>query len=160
MSIASVVKSLFSSCGKAGETKSSESQVFCGEARTMPAETEVDFIKTLLERKFKRKFQLRVKVEGYLDDKESDMKYTLVMDDYCNSDPSHVYHSIYGNSTKNILDVKPAFLKAYWNNVEEGINSVGKHLDNWDARRAERYRDVTVAKSHEELLMLATLEGV
>jgi len=56
--------------------------------------------------------------------------------------------------------VKPAFLKAYWSNVEEGINSVGKKLDNWDAQRAERYRAVTVAKSREELLMLATLEGV
>lgn len=160
MSMASVVKSLFSSRGKARETKSSGSQDFCGEVRTMPAETEVNFIKTLLERKFKRKFQMRVKVEGYLDDKESDMKYTLVVDDYCNTDPSHDYHSIYGNSTKNILDVKPAFLKAYWSNVEEGINSVGKQLDNWDAQRAKRYRDVTVAKSHEELLMLATLEGI
>ena len=69
MSMASVVKSLFSSCGKARETKSSESQDFCGEARTMPAETEVDFIKTILDRKFKRKFQMRAKVEGYPDDK-------------------------------------------------------------------------------------------
>lgn len=56
-------------------------------------ESEVDFIKSLLEKKFGRKFQMRVRVNGYLGD---DMKYSLVVDDYCNDDPQRKCHSVGG----------------------------------------------------------------
>ena len=126
--------------------------------KSLSAESEVAFIQKLLEKKFNKKFQTRVRVEGYLG--ENDMKYTLVMDDYCTDDPHHEYHSIYGNSTENILDVRHAFLKAYWQNVEKGINSVGQELDEWDAKMVESYRNTIVAKSREELLIRAELEGI
>lgn len=86
-------------------------------------ESEVDFIKSLLEKKFGRKFQMRVRVNGYLGD---DMKYSLVVDDYCNDDPQRKYHSVGGYETKNVLDVKSEFLRAYWNIVEKVNDSVGK----------------------------------
>lgn len=125
---------------------------------SLSVEAEVDFIKTLLERKFNRKFQIRVKAEGYLG--ENDMIYTMIMDDFCNSNPTFNHHSIYGYGTRNILDVKRMFLKAYWSHVEEGINSIGKKLDKWDDDKMKRYRDVAVAKSREELFIRADLEGV
>ena len=126
--------------------------------KSLSAESEVAFIQKLLEKKFNRKFQTRVKVEGYLG--ENDMKYTLVMDDYCAYDPHHEHHSIYGNSTENVLDVRHAFLEAYWQHVEKGISCVGQELDAWDAKMAESYRNTTVAKSREELLIRAEMEGV
>ena len=86
-------------------------------------EMEVDFIKSLLEKKFGRKFQMRVRANGYLG---GDMKYSLVVDDYCNNDPQRKYHSLGGYETKNILDVKSEFLRAYWNIVEKVHDSVGK----------------------------------
>ena len=120
-------------------------------------ESEVDFIKSLLEKKFDRKFQMRVRVNGYLGD---DMKYSLVVDDYCNDDPQRKYHSVGGYETKNVLDVKSEFLRAYWNIVEKVHDSVGKQLDSWDARMIADYKDVMVVDSREELLIKARLEGV
>lgn len=120
-------------------------------------ESEVDFIKSLLEKKFGRKFQMRVRVNGYLGD---DMKYFLVVDDYCNDDPQQKNHSVSGYETKNVLDVKSEFLRAYWNIVEKVHDSVGKQLDSWDARMIADYKDVMVVDSREELLMKARLEGV
>lgn len=121
------------------------------------AETEVDFIKSLLEKKFGRRFQMRVRVNGYLGD---DMKYFLVVDDYCNDDSQRKYHSVSGYETKNVLDVKSEFLRAYWNIIEKVHDSVGKQLDSWDARMIADYKDVMVVDSREELLMKARLEGV
>lgn len=48
----------------------------------------------------------------------------------------------------------------FWSHVEEGINSIGKKLDKWDDDTMKRYRDVSVVKSREELLIRADLEGV
>lgn len=120
-------------------------------------ESEVDFIKSLLEKKFGRKFQMRVRVNGYLGD---DMKYSLVVDDYCNDDPQRKHHSVGGYETKNVLDAKSEFLRAYWNIVEKVNDSVGKQLDSWDARMITDYKDVMVVDSREELLIKARLEGV
>ena len=120
-------------------------------------ESEVDFIKSLLEKKFGRRFQMRVRANGYLGD---DMNYSLVVDDYCNDDPERKYHSLYGYETKNILDVKSEFLRAYWNIVEKVHDSVGKQLDTWETRMIADYKDVMVVDSREELLMKARLEGV
>ena len=94
-------------------------------------ESEVDFIKSLLEKKFGRKFQMRVRVNGYLGD---DMNYSLVVDDYCNNDSQRKYHSFSGYETKNILDVKSEFLRAYWYSVKKVHDSIGKQLDSWDAK--------------------------
>lgn len=123
----------------------------------IPVEAEVNFIKTLLERKFNGKFQMRVKAEGYLGE---EMYYRLVVDDYCNSDPQQKYHSFSGYGTKNILDVKSEFLRAYWYSVEKVHDSVGKQLDSWDAKVIEDYKDIMVADSREELLIKASLEGI
>lgn len=120
-------------------------------------ETEVDFIKFLLEKKFGRQFQMRVKVNGYLGD---DMKYSLVVDDYCNNDPQRKYHSFSGYETKNILDIKSEFLRAYWYSVKKVHDSIGKQLDKWDAGIIGIYKDTMVVNSREELLMKASLEGI
>ena len=137
-----------------GESKELVSQI---DDSKISVEMEVDFIKSLLEKKFGRKFQMRVKVNGYLG---NDMKYFLVVDDYCNDDPHGKYHSVSGYETKNVLDVKSEFLRAYWNIVEKVHDSVGKQLDSWDARMIADYKDVMVVDSKEELLMKARLEGV
>lgn len=126
--------------------------------KSLSTDDEIALIQKLLEKKFNRKFQIRVKVDGYLG--ENDMNYTLVMDDYCNNDPRYEYHSIYGNSTTNILNVRHAFLEAYWKHVEKGINNNEKDLDIWDARMIKTYRNMAVANSREELFIYAELEGI
>lgn len=126
--------------------------------KSLSTDDEIALIQKLLEKKFNRKFQIRVKVDGYLG--ENDMNYTLVMDDYCNNDPMCEYHSIYGNSTTNILNVRHAFLEAYWKHVEKGINNNEKDLDIWDARMIKTYRNMAVANSREELFIYAELEGI
>ena len=123
----------------------------------IPVETEVDLIKTLLERKFNRKFQMRVKAEGYLGE---EMKYRLVVDDYCANDPQHKYHSVHGYETSDILDVKREFLRSYWDKVQKVHDSVGKSLDKWDTDMVADYRAIMVASSREELLIHADLEGL
>ena len=65
------------------------------------AETEVSLIKLFLERKFKRKFQERIKVEGFLG---GDLEYRLVIDDHNSGYLPRNYHSVWGNSVKNALD--------------------------------------------------------
>ena len=57
------------------------------------AEIEVGLIKLFLERKFKRKFQERIKVDGFLG---SDLEYRLVIDDHNSGDWPCNYHSIWG----------------------------------------------------------------
>lgn len=152
------VKRMFAFHKLAGEL-SSRNDCECEESSCIKisVESEVDFIKSLLEKKFGRKFQMRVRVNGYLGD---DMKYSLVVDDYCNDDPQRKYHSVGGYETKNVLDVKSEFLRAYWNIVEKVNDSVGKQLDSWDARMIADYKDVMVVDSREELLIKARLEGV
>lgn len=152
------VKRMFAFHKLAGEL-GSRNDCECKESSCIKisVESEVDFIKSLLEKKFGRKFQMRVRVNGYLGD---DMKYSLVVDDYCNDDPSRKYHSVGGYETKNVLDVKSEFLRAYWNIVEKVNDSVGKQLDSWDARMIADYKDVMVVDSREELLIKARLEGV
>lgn len=120
-------------------------------------DVEVDLIKALLERKFNRKFQMRIKAEGYLGE---EMNYRLVVDDYCTNDPKHEYHSVLGYDTSNILDVKREFLRSYWDKVQKVHNSVGKTLDKWDSDRIADYKDTMVASSREELLIHADLEGL
>jgi hypothetical protein len=120
-------------------------------------DVEVDLIKTLLEKKFNKKFQMRVKAEGYLGE---EMKYCLVVDDYCTNDPHHRYHSVHGYETNNILDVKKEFLKSYWDKVKKVLDSVGKTLDKWDTDMIADYRDIMVASSREEMLIQAELEGM
>lgn len=152
------VKRMFAFHRFAGKS-SSRDDCKCEESSCikLSVESEVDFIKSLLEKKFGRKFQMRVRVNGYLGD---DMKYSLVVDDYCNDDPHRKYHSVRGYETKNVLDVKSEFLRAYWNIVEKVHDSVGKQLDSWDARMIADYKDVMVVDSREELLIKARLEGV
>ena len=120
-------------------------------------DAEVDLIKAFLEKKFNKKFQMRVKAEGYLGD---EMKYHLVVDDYCTNDPHHRYHSVHGYETSNILDVKKEFLKSYWDKVKKVLDSVGKTLDKWDTDMIADYRDTMVASSREEMLIQAELEGM
>lgn len=157
--LSDVFKKLIKTSRMKSESQLDLSQVQNISAKTsLSAEAEVNFIKTLLERKFNRKFQIRVKAEGYLG--ENDMKYTMVIDDFCNDNSTFDHHSIYGYSTRDILDVRHMFLKAYWSHVEEGIKSIGKKLDKWDDDKVKRYRDVSVVKSREELLIRADLEGV
>lgn len=120
-------------------------------------DVEVNLIKTLLERKFNRKFQMRIKAEGYLGEK---MNYRLVVDDYCTNDPQRGYHSVLGYDTSNILDVKREFLRSYWDRAQKVHNSIGKTLDKWSSDTIARYKDTMVASSREELLIHADLEGL
>ena len=57
----------------------------------LSAEIEVGIIRRFLERKFNRKFQERVKVEGYLG---GQMEYKLVIDDYNSGVGFAKYHSV------------------------------------------------------------------
>ena len=118
-------------------------------------DVEIDLIKTLLERKFNRKFQMRVKAEGYLGE---EMKYCLIVDDFCSNDSQHKNHYVYGYATSNILDVKRKFLKSYWDQVQKVHDSIGKSLDEWDTNRIAKYKDTMVVSSREELLIHADLE--
>ena len=120
-------------------------------------DVEVNLIKTFLERKLNRKFQIRVRAEGYLGE---EMNYRLVVDNYCTNDPQNKYYSIYGYETSNILDVKREFLKSYWDRVQTVHDSVGKSLDKWDSDRIAGYKDTMVVSSREELLIRADLEGL
>ena len=117
------------------------------------AETEVSLIKLFLERKLKRKFQERIKVEGFLG---GDLEYRLVIDDHNSGCLPRNYHSVWGNSVKNALDVRKAFVEAYWHKVELGKNAPSDiNLDKWDSDRAAEYRETTVASSREELFLRA-----
>lgn len=162
MSALSTLKSLFNSRRQCEvgleDCHSIESTSSC-KAKELSIEAEVNFIKDLLEKKFNAKFQARVRVDGYLGE---DLYYSLVIDDYCNHSPPNGNHSIYGYKTKNILDVRKEFLKAYWDNIEEvdAIRTTRKELDAWDAKRIARYKETAVASSHEELLIRAEMEGV
>ena len=122
------------------------------------AETEVGLIKLFLERKFKNKFQERIRVDGYLG---GDLEYKLVIDDYASSVGSNNYHSIWGKPVKNVLDVRKAFVELYWYNVERGLNALSyANLDKWDFDRAAEYREVAVASSREEMFLRAAAEGL
>lgn len=122
------------------------------------AETEVSLIKLFLERKFKKKFQERIRVDGYLG---GDLEYKLVIDDYASSAGSDNYHSIWGKPTKNVLDTRKAFVESYWCNVERGLNALSDaNLDKWDSDRAAEYREVAVASSREEMFLRAAAEGL
>ena len=161
MSALSTLKSLFNSrrqC-EVGLEDCHSAESTSHKAKELSTEAEVNFIKDLLEKKFNVKFQARVRVEGYLGE---DLYYSLVIDDYCSHSPHNGLHSIYGYKTKNILDVKKEFLKAYWDNIEEidTIRTTRKELDAWDAKRIARYKETAVANSHEELLIRAEMEGV
>ena len=122
------------------------------------AEIEVGLIKLFLERKFKRKFQERIKVEGFLG---SDLEYRLVIDDYNSRHQPGNYHSVWGKSVKNVLDVRKAFVEAYWHKVELGKNAPSDiNLDKWDSDRAAEYKETAVASSREELFLRASVEGL
>lgn len=145
-------------CGHSSLASASKADQARGEcASDISPDVEVDLIKTLLERKFNRKFQMRVKAEGYLGE---EMNYRLVVDDYCTNDPRHEYHSVLGYDTSDILDVKREFLRSYWDRVQKVHDSVGKTLDKWDSDRIADYKDTMVASSREELLIHADLEGL
>ena len=121
------------------------------------AETEVGIIKTLLERKFNRKFQARVKADGYVG---GEMEYKLVLDDYC-SNGLHKYHSVWGNPTQDVLGVRKAFVEAYWNGVKRGFDALSApNLDKWDSDRAAELRETAVAGSREEMFLRAAAEGL
>lgn len=120
-------------------------------------ETEVAFIKKLLERKFNRSFQMRVKVEGYLGE---ELEYSLVIDDYCSCADHYKHHCIFGYRTKDILNVKRLFLNAYWDRIKEALNFNELKPDNWDRERIAGYKETMVAETREKLLLLAALEGL
>lgn len=127
------------------------------------AEDEVKLIKQFLERKFKRKFQTRVKIEGYLG---GEVDFKLVVDDYKSSDSKRGYHSIWGGAVQDVLRVHEAFVDSYWRGVKRGFDHLadegndGDVLDKWDRERAAELRDTAVASSREEMLLRATAEGL
>lgn len=89
------------------------------------------------------------------------MEYKLVIDDYASSVGSDNYHSIWGKPTKNVLDVRKAFVESYWRDVERGMNALSDaNLDKWDSDRAAEYRKMTVASSREEMFLRAAAEGL
>ena len=89
------------------------------------------------------------------------MEYKLVIDDYASSVGSDNYHSIWGKPTKNVLDVRKAFVESYWHDVERGMNALSDaNLDKWDSDRAAEYREVAVASSREEMFLHAAAEGL
>ena len=120
-------------------------------------DTEVDLIKAFLEKKFGYPFQMRIKIEGWLG---GEIKYRLVVDDYCESRPRCGFHVIYGTETTEVLDVKSSFLTAYWSNIEKMHSLEGKSLDKWDSDWLARHKETMVAKSREELFIRAELEGM
>ena len=147
------LKKLFSSSARKDQER------LFNDATEISIDTEINLIKSLLEKKFHKRFQIRVKVNGYLGE---ELKYCLVIDDYCDhstTEDCH-YHSIFGNDTTNILDVKLEFLKAYWYRVDKVHQSVGQKLSKWDYDRIEDYKKMMVVESREELIMLAKLEGI
>ena len=125
---------------------------------SLSAETEVDIIKRFLERKFNRKFQERVKVEGYLGGL---MEYKLVIDDYNSGCGLDKYHSVWGDPVKDILRVRDAFVEGYWSRVKRGFDALSDNsLSKWDSDRAFEYRETAVAGSREEMILRATVEGL
>ena len=125
---------------------------------SLSAETEVGIIKRFLERKFNRKFQERVKVEGYLG---GAMEYKLVIDDYNSGCGLDKYHSVWGDSVKDVLCVRDAFIKGYWSRVKRGFDAMQTcNLSKWDSDRAFEYRETAVAGSREEMLLRAAAEGL
>lgn len=124
---------------------------------SVSAETEVDIIRHYLEKKFNRKFRIRVKVEGYLD---GEMEYRLVLDDRTDGGLRNC-HSVWGASSKNVFETKRAFVDSYWHNVKRGFDALSKNdLDNWDSQVAANYRETAVAGSREEMFLRATAEGI
>ena len=122
------------------------------------AETETGIIRRFLERKFNRKFQERVKVEGYLGGL---MEYKLVIDDYNSGVGFDKYHSVWGDSVKDILCVRKAFIDAYWRGVKRGFDALSDNsLSKWDSDRAFELRETAIAGSREEMILRATAEGL
>lgn len=140
--------------------KPREEQPYAGSVfNSLSAEVEVGIIRRFLERKFNRKFQERVKVEGYLGGL---MEYKLVIDDY-NSETSKLdrYHSVWGDSVKDILCVRKAFIDAYWRGVKRGFDALSDNsLSKWDSDRARELRETAIAGSREEMLVRAAAEGL
>lgn len=125
---------------------------------SLPAETEVDIIKRFLERKFNRKFQKRVKVDGYLG---GPIEYKLVIDDYDSGCGFDKYHSVWGDSVEDILRVRRAFVDAYWRGVKRGFDALSDNsLSKWDSDRAFELRETAVAGSREEMILRAAAEGL
>ena len=122
------------------------------------AEVEVGIIRRFLEQKFNRKFQERVKVEGYLGGL---MEYKLVIDDYNSGVGLGKYHSVWGNSVKDVLCVRKAFIDAYWRGVKRGFDALSDNsLSKWDSDRARELRETAIAGSREEMLVRAAAEGL
>ena len=125
---------------------------------SLSAEVEVGIIRRFLEQKFNRKFQERVKVEGYLGGL---MEYKLVIDDYNSGVGLGKYHSVWGNSVKDILCVRRAFIDAYWRGVKRGFDALSDNsLSKWDSDRARELRETAIAGSREEMLVRAAAEGL
>lgn len=122
----------------------------------LSAEIEVNIIKRFLEQKFNRKFQERVKIEGYLGGM---IEYKLVIDDYNSGVGRDKYHSVWGDSVKDILCVRKAFIDAYWRGVKRGFDALSvNNLSKWDSDRAFELRETAVASSREEMILRATVE--
>lgn len=125
---------------------------------SLSAEVEVSIIRRFLEQKFNRKFQERVKVEGYLGGL---MEYKLVIDDYNSGVGLGKYHSVWGNSVKDVLCVRRAFVDAYWRGVKRGFDALSDNsLSKWDSDRARELRETAIAGSREEMLVRAAAEGL
>lgn len=124
-------------------------------ADDLPAETEVELIRTLLERAHGGKFKKRVKLGGFIDRPE----YRLVIENFGSDHPGDGV-SVYGGCCENVLDVNRYFVKKYWEDNAKMLETDPKTLDGWDRRIWEGRKAVSVAASRDEMLLVASAEGL
>ena len=124
-------------------------------ADDLPAETEVELIRTLLERAHGGKFKKRVKLGGFIDRPE----YRLVIENFGSDHPGNGV-SVYGGCCENVLDVNRCFVKKYWEDNAKMLETDPKTLDGWDRRIWEGRKAVSVAASRDEMLLVASAEGL
>lgn len=124
-------------------------------ADDLPAEAEVELIRTLLERAHGGKFKKRVKLDGFIDRPE----YRLVIENF-GSDHSGNAVSVYGGSCENVLDVNKYFVKKYWEDNAKMLETDPETLDGWDRRVWEWKKTASVAASRDEMILIASAEGL
>lgn len=121
----------------------------------LSAEQKVDLLICLFEEKYNAKIDKRIMLSGYLDEPE----YKLVLDFEYKEFKNDVPISIFGKSTKNILEVYSKFLEQYWEDREKMKRIEAEGLENDRKIYLSYLKDETICMSESELLLKAQIKG-
>ena len=121
-------------------------------------EKEVELIQTFLEKKFKTKFEKRIKVEGYLDD----LQYKLVLENYrTRKSYGDNAVAVWGGNSKSVFDISKEFVSNYWWRIDKYLcKDQDQKFDSFDKYSYDDCLKTAVANSREEFLLKAEAAGL